>query len=267
MVSEDVLRRGKARLRKNFTQVWNVFVGEVDKAAQNFADSTFEYDLDLDEEVIEVATQEGKAIQFEQVPHRVGDKSTVVDVCVQFKQRVAPINEEHDNLEIQESKVNLTYLDTTEAKTGDGVKLLRGLRFEFDQQPQEHHPVFHVHYDRRCIDSQVLIDEYEIDPSDDQLSNPDYPRVPSAPMDLFSVIQLVLQDHAPDEINDDGWPSGIGNQFDGFPRFPSSLFSLSPQGGSPMVSDWWYLHQSVDDDGNHRRSIPLSRIPRGPSDQ
>jgi len=266
MVSEDVLRRGKARLENNFQQVWNVFVGQVDKAAQNFADSTFEFDIDSDEEIIELATQNGKAIQFEQVPHRIEDKSTVVDICVQFQQRVVPINDEPENLEIQKSKIALTYLDTTEARTGDGVKLLRGLRFEFDQQPQEHHPVFHVHYDRRCIDSQVLIDEYEIDPSDDQLPNPDYPRVPSAPMDLFSVIQLVLQDHTPDEVDDNGWPSGIGNHLEGFPRFPSDLFSPSPQEGSPMVSDWWYLHQSVDDDGNRRRTVPPARIPRGPEE-
>jgi len=261
MVSEDTLNIAKNKFKSRFEIFWNTFIGEVDKAEQNYAQEIFGFDTDIKSGVISVETLPGEVIRFEQVPYRVEDNSEVLDVCVQFKERVKPIEGDSDRLEIQESKVSVNYLNTTSGQRSGEVELETGLRFEFDPDPQDHHPVFHVHYDRRCIDSEVLTEEYGLNPDNDHIPSRGYPRVPSAPMDVLSVIQLVMHDHIPSEMSDDGWPASLSDRLEDFPTFPSKSFKPGPQEGNPMVSDWWYVHQSIDDDGNRHRRIPLSRIP------
>jgi hypothetical protein len=261
MVSENTLNIAKNNFQSRFKNFWNNFVGEVDKAEQNYAQEIFDFGTDTESGVISVQTLPEEVIRFEQVPYRVDDSSEVLDVCVQFKERVKPIEGNTDCLEIQESKVSVNYLNTTTGQRSGEVELETGLRFEFDSDPQDHHPVFHVHYDRRCINSEVLTGRYGINPNDDDIPNRGYPRIPSAPMDVLSVIQLIMHDHIPSEISNDGWPSSLSNLLEDFPTFPSHSFEPSPQGGNPMVSDWWYMHQSIDSKDNTHREIPSSRIP------
>lgn len=262
MVDEPTLARIRNRFRVKFERFWNTFIGEIGHVPNRNADDLFSIEYDTESETISLETEDGVAVQFQQVPNRSDNHSRVVDVCIQVKQTFGIADVDEYQLEILKSQVSVSYLDTTDDRRGENVDVQRGLRFEFDHPPQENHPVFHAHYDIRCLDSGFLASEYDTTLHEHEGTNLDYPRIPSAPMDFLSVIQLILHDHIPDEMTDEGWPSGIAGLIEEFPQFPRSALDLGSGSGGLMVSDWWYVHQSVDGDNIPSRRIPDARIPR-----
>lgn len=261
MVDESTLEQIRNQFKVQFKRFWDTFKGEIGYVSDRDYDDIFKFDYDPQSETISLDTQEGMAVQFEQVPISSKNQSRVVDVCIQVGQTFGIADDGAQKLEILKSQVSVSYLDTTDVRRGEGVDVQRGLRFEFDHPPQENHPVFHAHYDVRCLDSGFLASEYETTLSDDERANLDYPRIPSAPMDFLSVIQLILHDHLPDEMTDEGWPNGIPGLIEDFPKFPTSALDIGSESGGLMVSDWWYVHQSVDSENTPSRRIPDSRRP------
>jgi hypothetical protein len=262
MVEESTLKQIRNRFRIKFERFWNTFSGEIGHVPNRNAENIFSIECDVESETISLETEDGVAVQFQQVPNRSDNHSRVVDVCIQVKQTFGIANVESNQLEILKSQVSVSYLDTTDTRRGEDVDIQRGLRFEFDHPPQENHPVFHAHYDVRCLDSGFLASEYDTTLSGDERANLDYPRIPSAPMDFLSVIQLILHDHIPDEMTDEGWPRGVPTLIEEFPQFPMSALDLGTGSNGLLVSDWWYVHQSVDSDNTPSRRIPDARLPR-----
>lgn len=262
MVDETTLDRIRNKFKIQFERFWDTLSGQVGSIPNRNAENIFTIEYDTGSETISLETEDGVAVQFQQVPNRIENHSRVVDVCIQVKQTFGIANEDTQQLEILKSQVSVTYLDTTEDRRGEDVEVQRGLRFEFDYPPQKNHPVFHAHYDSRCLDSGFLSSEYDTTLNDDDRANLDYPRIPSAPMDFLSVVQLILHDHIPSEMTDEGWPRGVPNLIEGFPQFPESAFQVGTGSDGSMVSDWWYVHQSVDGDDTPSRRIPDARLPR-----
>jgi len=262
MVDESTLKHIRNQFKIQFRRFWNTFKGSIGSVSDRTAEDIFKFEVDPESETISLETQDGVAVQFQQIPNSSDNQSRVVDVCVQVKQTFGVADVDAHQLEILKSQVSVNYLDTTDARRGEDVDVQCGLRFEFDHPPQENHPVFHAHYDVRCLDSGFLANEYETTLNDNERPNLDYPRIPSAPMDFLSVIQLILHDHTPDEMTDEGWPRGIPDLIDGFPQFPTSALDIGAGSGGMMVSDWWYVHQSVDSDNVPSRRIPDTRLPR-----
>lgn len=214
--------------------------------------------IDGENELIHIETEDSEAVVFNQIPSRPDQSFDVVDICIQFGLKVAA--REIDGVkhfEIQKSKTNILYIDTSEGRRYGEIE--SGFRFEFSTLPQADHPVFHTHYDTACISSEFLNDEYELDLTT-QYSR-EYPRVPSAPMDITSVILLVLHDHQPSILNrEEGWPPSTTSTLEKIPKFPATVFDPEPQGGKGMICDWWYRHQSPQNEGVFIRKVPDCRL-------
>lgn len=245
-------------LESAFRDFWFQISGVPGSPARPFEGETIDVRR-VDEHHLSIRTAEPSSLWFRPLPYRPGNTSKVIDARIQFRETVRGIEENGDTrFEIIESVTSLQHVTRI---TEDGEKRVgearQGIHFDFKEFPDEHHPVFHAHFDPGCIKDtdDDYADEFRIP----DFSAPDFPRIPSAPVDVAGATYMLLHDHKPDILEDDkGWPSQVHSAVQKLPRFPESCFQPIPQDGAGMFCDWWYVHATFDDDGVPKRRV-LSR--------
>lgn len=246
--------RDKSNLETAFALYLNSLANHTESG--DSASSKFTVDL-VDDETLTVETDTGKAICLGPVPYRPGDKSTTVEIYIQFRMTVKKQLETGDSdYVIVKSATELVYLEVVEDTAGEEAReRVQGLHFDFDLNADQsngedgnqdaNHPIFHAQYNPNCVDTSAL---NRWDPDKHERSYPDFPRIPCPPFDIVSVGYMVLNDHLPEQVvSNNGWPSKemLHNHL---PRFPEEALT-SGHSHQKMVSESWYLHHCTADDG------------------
>ncbi len=246
------------KLESAFNQFWFSICGIPGSPARAFDAGTVEVDR-VDNHHLDIRTANGgAALWFRSLPHRPGDNSQVIDARIKFKERVRAVETDGDfRFEIVESITKVQHIEREWDDDGDRVGEARqGVHFDFEESPKDNHPVFHAQFDPACIKGTETdyADRLEIP----DFQAPDFPRIPSAPIDVVAATYILLHDHAPGILEEDmGWPSDTHSPLQKLPRFPEDCFHPEPQDGNGMVCDWWYLHATIDDGGIPERDILL----------
>jgi hypothetical protein len=263
MTWEQVTGRDLAEIKAAFAGFLNNLSRETE--SDGAASSKFDVGL-VDDKTISVETDEGEAVRLGPVPYQPGDKSTTVEVYIQFGLLLKK-RQNGDDIEynIIKSSTEVVYLEVTDDDGIESRERVQGLHFDFDLHGEQangengehdaNHPVFHAQYNPNCIDT-VAFGRWE--PSNHEQTYPDYPRIPCPPFDVIAVGYMILNDHLPEKIiANQGWPS---NNFltDNLPQFPEEAFNGTMPG--KLHSESWYLHHCTPADGrplidpnNHRR--------------
>lgn len=201
-------------------------------------------------------TNDSQCLKLGPLPYRPGDTSRQVEIYLQYGLKIkAKDTDSERRYEIVKSSTEMVYLKVTSEDGDETRERVQGLHFDFELnsegsrdaegRTEANHPVFHAQYNPNCVDT-AAIERWNPDPH--EVDYPDYPRIPCAPFDVVSVGYMILNDHLPTQIEaNEGWPSELLHEH--LPRFPTEAFDLDPQGGKPMVPEWWYIPNSVDRDG------------------
>jgi hypothetical protein len=249
---ETINGRDKKNLRTAFALYLNSLSTQTESG--DSAASKFTVDL-VDDETLAVKTDDGEAIILGPVPYRPGDKSTTVEVYIQFQMKVKKKELEDPVYFIEKSSTEMAYLKIVEEEGEEARERLQGLHFDFDLDSNQangedgnqdaNHPVFHAQYNPNCVETDAL-DHWN--PDKHERSYPDFPRIPCPPFDIVSVGYMILNDHLPGQVlSNRGWPSEeMLHEY--LPRFPENAFAHK-RPDRKMVSESWYIHHCVNDDG------------------
>jgi len=146
--------------------------------------------------------------------------------------------------EIAKSTTRVSYLRRLGDREDDGrfpAKIKQGMHYDFESEPSARHPIFHVQYAPTAIDIGVLSQEYKITNGDEVTGeHPDFPRIPSPPMDFVGILYLIIKDH--EQAENATWPNKVLEFLRDLPTFPKWCFDPNPQAGSDMIPEWWYVH-------------------------
>lgn len=178
-----------------------------------------------------------------------GDQGGPIDIC--FKPDLTVIGAEVDGEEelfIAQSATPVAYLliqnpdevDMEVAPGKDPAKVISAFHYDFELDPDPRHPLFHAQYEPSSIKIGPLERDYKIlNPDFVNDSFPNHPRVPTAPLDFVGVLCMLVQEH---QNSDTQWPHGLTTPLEQIPKIPPWCFDPSPQSGTAMVPEWWYLH-------------------------
>jgi hypothetical protein len=245
----DLTGSDYSAVRTGYREFWNKLKQVPSINAVGSFDDIFE--VEFKEDHIAASTKDSRAFRFRSLPYRFGDRSRVIDVFIQVKQRVRAVQQDNEKrYELKDSNVSLVHL-----KEEDGTAAIeQGVHFDFSLNTETNHPVFHAQYDPSSVDRNILPDQYDFDFGD--RSFPNYPRIPSAPIDLPGAVFLILHDHVPTALSTlVGWPNGPKDAIPNLPQFPKECFEHAPQNGTPMTCDWWYIHGVQNDEDATRRAL------------
>jgi hypothetical protein len=219
------------------------------------AGAKFTVDL-VDEETLTIETDKGKAISLGPVPYRPGDKSTTVEIYIQFQMTVRKdVSGGESKYLIVKSSTEMVYLEIVEKDGEEARERTQGLHFDFDLNAEQangeggkqdaNHPLFHAQYNPNCVDTEAL-DRWN--PDQHERSYPEFPRIPCPPFDIVSVGYMIMNDHLPEEVvGNQGWPTEE-MLHENLPRFPEEAFRHT-RPNQTMVAESWYNHHCTDDDG------------------
>ena len=160
----------------------------------------------------------------------------IIDVAITFEQEVIVKNDHKGDryLEAVVSYVRMLYLenyDEVKRKIGKNgnykSQVLSGFHFDLVDQENKNmdwydHPIYHANFDLKCIDLGSLRKEGYVLPVNQRRI--DYPRIPTAPINLAGAIFLLLRDHLPDSV-EKGWPEMIQKSVSKLPLYPSGILS------------------------------------------
>lgn len=243
----------KSKLQTAFALYLNSLANQTESS--DGAASKYIIDL-VDEETITVETDGGEAICLGPVPYRPGDKSTTVEIYIQFQMTIKKRESEGEsNYIIIKSSTEMVYLKIVEENGKEARERVQGLHFDFDLNTDQangengeqdaNHPVFHAQYNPNCVETNAL-DRWN--PDKHEQSYPDFPRIPCPPFDIVSVGYMILNDHLPGQVvNNQGWPSEE-MLHDCIPQFPDEAFTHG-RSDRKMVSESWYIPHCTADNG------------------
>ena len=174
-----------------------------------------------------------------------------LDVAIKFTQQVGIKRggEDEYSYEIIRSTIRVLYLENYETVNNIRRKdsnylgeVYKGFHFDMNGQNQNtvddyDHPMFHAHYDIRCISPEDLSRPFY--KHIDKKEWIDSPRIPTAPLDLTGVIFYILRDHLPDSVIK-GWPNDMSKIIKDLPRIPVGCLNNLIQQGVPFDSTHWY---------------------------
>lgn len=175
----------------------------------------------------------------------------IFDVAITFEQDVdvKGLGTPSQYFEAVASYVRILYLDNDKIVSKRKVEdsTYRGhvrSGFHFDLVNQENknrdwydHPIYHANFDLKCIDLNTLgRNDYELPQVSGRI---DFPRIPTAPMDLAGVIFLLLRDHRPDLV-ETGWPDNIRKLAKRLPRYPHGVLNQYIKQGQILDCLSWY---------------------------
>lgn len=207
-------------------------------------------DLDISHKDGEKVTVESNGVlRIKGVDFEAGGSTGPIDIC--FKPDLVVIGVEYNGTRqpvIESSATAVSYLRIREAEdTGDGysdgrspAEVLSAFHYDFDMDPDDRHPVFHMQYEPSSIQIGTLNSEYDIQNECHVTSTvPNHPRVPTAPLDFAGVLYMLIQEHI--ESFDTAWPNGTINAVEKIPKIPAWCFEPNPLCGGAMLPEWWYL--------------------------
>jgi hypothetical protein len=227
--------------------IYNSFINELPnilgKGKLKYPDKTV--DMRFEDGELEIYCPPGDVLRFKEVPYGGDDSDEELHICAQFEQTVRGVDVGGEvRYELSKSTVRTTYLRLLSDRDEDTGKydaeIKQGLHFDFERDPDDNHPVFHVQYDPRSIETDILEKNYNLPRLgrfDD--SYPQSPRVPTAPIDVGGAIHMILRQCLEDELN---WPGRLESDFAQLPTFPHDCFEPAPQDGNCLVPEWWYVH-------------------------
>lgn len=227
-------------IKRAYGSFWDMFQSSQGVKAEGDSDN-IQVKLDDGDVRVEVSGY----FKISELKYRRDRPDDLCDVCLQPELVIC--GREHNGdvrYEIAKSTTRVTYLRRQDGRQDDGrfpAEIKQGMRYEFELEPDNRHPIFHVHYDPTAIAPSVLSGEYEITNADEVTGDhPDFPRIPSPPMDFVGILYLIIKDHGQGE--DATWPNKVLEFLADLPPFPKWCFDPSPQAGSEMILEWWYVH-------------------------
>lgn len=243
------------QLYENF---WDELYGTQNIEAAEKTDEDIDADYS-DDRLVVGTLDEGAFLRFDGMQYHPRRPEQKMDICLRFKHTIR--GRETDGefiLELEEATTWISYLRRCGGWTDEGklpVKIRRGYHYDFEFGPNDDHPIFHVQYDPTAVKLRTLRQRYDIlNESDIANDQPQFPRIPSAPLDISGVVYQVLKDDVDEENENFNWPSGVCNVLSDFPFFPEACFTAEPQNGSWMYPEWWYGH-AEEGEGNHSRDV------------
>lgn len=191
-------------------------------------------------------------LKISELQYRRDSPDDLFDICFQ-PELVIRGREDGDGgvrYEIAKSTTRVSYLRRLGDRGDDGrfpAEIKQGMHYDFESEPDARHPIFHVQYTPSAIEVGVFSSEYQITNAEEVAGeHPDFPRIPSPPMDFVGILYLIIKDHEQGETAT--WPNRVLEFLADLPTFPKWCFDPDPQGGSEMIPEWWYVHA---DGGSH----------------
>lgn len=182
-------------------------------------------------------------LKISDLQYRRDTPDDLFDICFQPELIIRGCQYD-DNIqyEIAKSTTRVSYLRRQGDREDDGrfpAEIKQGMHYDFESDPDARHPIFHVQYDPTAIDPEVFSQDYRIT-NEVADEHPDFPRIPSPPMDFVGVLYLIIKDHEQGE--NATWPNRVLNLLRDLPAFPKWCFNPNPQAGNEMIPEWWYVH-------------------------
>jgi hypothetical protein len=219
-------------------------------------------ELNLDRESGKITVSSPRFFKIKGVGFEAGGQGGPIDICFRPDLTIigAEINGER-NLYIQRSETAVTYLYTKKEETIDeeveagktAAEVLTAYHYDFELEPDARHPLFHAQYEPSSIQLGDLGQDYVIlNPDSITASVPNHPRVPTAPLDFTGVLCMLVHEH-----RDSGseWPGNVSTALERLPKLPPWCFEPSPQSGTAMLPEWWYIH------AGDLQEVPEERFP------
>lgn len=228
-------------------RIFNSFVNELPNI---LGGGQFKYpepavDMEIQDDKLAIYCPGHGILRFEDVPYKRGSSDENLHICVRFQQTIRGVDIDGEvKYEVIKSTARTTYLRILSEDGNDGrykAEIKHGMHYDFDRIPDDNHPIFHVQYDPRSIDIELLERHYHL-PKQGRLDDryPQSPRVPTAPIDVGGAVHMILrQCMSQDEFD---WPGKLENKLGELPTFPHDCFEPEPQDGESLVPEWWYVH-------------------------
>lgn len=205
--------------------------------------------LDINRENGKITISSSKFFKIKGVGFEANGQGGPIDIC--FKPDLTIMGAEirgQQNLYIERSETAVSYLrtkrdDEVEVDVGEGktaAKVLSAYHYDFELDPDPRHPLFHAQYEPSSIELGELHRDYEVlNTSSVTSSIPNHPRVPTAPLDFTGVLCMLVNEH---QDTGSEWPGSVTTALQRLPKLPPWCFDPSPQSGTAMLPEWWYVH-------------------------
>lgn len=227
-------------IKRAYGSFWDMFQSSQGVKAEGDSDNIR---VTLDDGDVRVEVQ--GYFKISELQYRLDRPDDLCDVC--FQPELVICGREYNGdvrYEIAKSTTRVTYLRRQDDRQDDGrfpAEIKQGMHYDFESEPDNRHPIFHVQYDPTAINPGVFSAEYEITNADEITGeHPDFPRIPSPPMDFVGILYLIIKDHEQGE--NATWPNKVLEFLADLPAFPKWCFDPDPQAGSEMIPEWWYVH-------------------------
>lgn len=198
---------------------------------------------------LQIRTPRGRALSLRKLQmYPTGKKRDLCDAFIQFQhvvRRVARSLACPSGLEILSSNVRVSYVrsygdpDRTDPDGSGTRQVLNGFHFDMAYDPhrvfQAAHPIFHVQLDFGAVDKEAI--GYPCKETERSIRC-EFPRVPTPPMDLPSVVFLVLADHMGKNLT--GWPRSVEGAVKNLPRLPDWPVTKATEGKGQLEITSWY---------------------------
>jgi hypothetical protein len=227
-------------IKKAYDTFWEMFKSSQGVKAEGTSD-----DINVTKDQGKIRVEVPSCLKISDLQYRRDSQDDLFDICFQAELIISG-RESDDGIryEIDKSTTRVTYLRRLGDRDDDGrypAEIKQGMHYDFESDPSARHPIFHVQYDPTAIDLGVLNQDYRITNEDEVTGDhPDFPRIPSPPMDFVGILYLIIKDH--EQAENATWPSRVLDLLADLPTFPKSCFEPNPQAGSEMIPEWWYVH-------------------------
>lgn len=162
---------------------------------------------------ITVKTKSECGFWFSGLPRHKGNRSDVIEVCLSMIQTIA--RGDKSELLLLASKVHVSYF---ECRRGRKYRVLESWHYDFAPDAAGH-PVFHAQLTQDHLPASSQLRTYK--PLNRVPALKDLPRVPTPPLDLASVMEIIVADHLVDYhaiVDSEDWKrSALG-----LPQLPMS---------------------------------------------
>jgi len=227
-------------IQQAYGTFWEMFKGSQGIKAEGTSE-----DINVSKDDGAIRVKVPTFLKISGLQYRRDTSDDLFDIC--FQPELVICGREVDSsvrYEIAKSTTRVTYLRRLGDREDDGrfpAEIKQGMHYDFESEPATRHPIFHVQYDPASINPGVLNQDYRIMNADEVTGeHPNFPRIPSPPMDFAGVLYLIIKDH--EQAEDATWPSRVLDLLRDLPAFPKWCFDPDPQAGSEMIPEWWYIH-------------------------
>lgn len=182
-------------------------------------------------EQITVRTKKECGLWLSGLPLHKGDKSKVIEVCLNLVQNIGP--GEKTELQLLASNVHVSYF---EQKRSGMYKILESWHFDFAPN-QAGHPVFHAQLTKDHLPE--VSEKYNYKPQHRDPAPKDLPRIPTPPIDLAAVMEIIITDHLVDYhsiVDSDNWRKTA----DSLPQLPMEQLSSRESRVEKLKARHWY---------------------------